>query len=302
MNNNENNKINIEAINESALDILSQGNFYAAQTLFRQNVKDNPCFITYNNLGVFYAFEGLTKPDNSVRIATKLGLRYLKKADTCQKSHLTLSAFGQIWFKAKDYQGAANYFKQACELKPDYYSMYNCGASYYMYGAYDKAAIWFKKSLNICGKADYADVLTSYLFSLLYSNKDEFCAVYQKILNIADEYIAWEKFTIAYFANDLKTAESQITPMFRQFRIASQDMAMVFDCLLKLGKGFEAEEYLKQAEEYFEGLDYNTQPEIRRMKKAFFQDGYRARLITEYKYNIAHLGQCCYYGCKRHNN
>jgi tetratricopeptide (TPR) repeat protein len=293
---------NIELINGAALDILRQGKFYEAQTLFRQNVKYNPCFITYNNLGVFYAFEGLSKPDNSGRIATKLGMRYLKKAEAYQKSHLTSSAFGQICFKAKDYEGAVKHFEQACALKPDFYSTYNCGASYYMKGAYDTAAVWFKRALGICNSSNYTEALRSYIFSLLYSNKEEFLAVSHKMLEIDDEWMIREEFIFAYFANDLQSAESQIQPMLRQFCLDAQDMALVFDCLFKLGKETEAEDYLKQKVEYLEGFDYNTRPEISRMRKAFSQADYRAKLIAEYKHGIPCLGQCCYYGCKRHNN
>ena len=296
-----NNKTNIESINEAALDILSQGKFYEAQTLFRQNAKNSPCFITLNNLGVFYAFEGLSKPDNSGHVATKLGMRYLKKAEAYQKSHLTSSAFGQICFKAKDYKGAAKHFEQACELKPDFYAIYNCGASYYMKGAYDKAVVWLKKALSICDNSNYVEALTSYIFSLLYGDKKEFLAVSHKMLEVDDEDIAWEKFVVAYFANDLPAAESQIQPMLRQFSVGAQDMALVFDCLFKLGKETEAEEYLKQKVEYLEGFDYNTRPEISKMRKAFSQADYRAKLVAEYKHGIACLGQCCYYGCKLHN-
>lgn len=265
-------------------------------------MKDSPCFITYNNLGVFYAFEGLFKPNNSGRIATKLGLGYLKKAEASQISCLTLSAFGQICFKAKDYKGAAKYFEQACELKPDYYSIYNCGTSYYMAGAYDKATVWFQRALSICDDSDCVEAITANIFSLLYSDKEEFFAAAHKMFEVEDENIEWEKFVVAYFANDLLVAESLIEPMLKKFNVTLQDMAIVFDCLLRLGKEAKADECLKQKVESLGGYDYNTQPEIRRMRKAFFQADFRAELIAKYKYDISHHYQCCYYGCKMHNN
>ena len=293
--------LHVESVNEAALEALSQNEVYQAQTLFRQNAKKNPCFMTFNNLGVFHVFEGLVKSDNSVHGATKLGVGYLKKAEAYQKSNLTLSAFGSVCFDAKDYKEASEYFKQACELNPDYASIYNCGVSYYMQGEYGEAVQWFQKALGICDGDDYSETFIPYAFSLLYSNRKEFLAAFHKMLKVKDESMEWEKFIFAYFADDLLMTESQIEPMLKHFSIDLHDMAIVFDCLLKLGKGEKAAEYLKKKVEALEESDYNMRPEINRMKKALFQADYRAKLISEYRHKIPLIKQCCYYGCKQHN-
>lgn len=291
----------MKSVNEAALEALSQNEVYQAQTLFRQNAKKNPCFITFNNLGVFHVFQGLVTADNSVHRATKLGVGYLKKAETYQKSNLTLSALGSVCFGAKDYEEASEYFRQAYELKSDYASIYNCGASYYMQGEYGEAVQWFQKALAICDGDDYSETSIPYVFSLLYSNRKEFFVAFHKMFIVKDESMEWEKFIFAYFADDLLMAESQIEPMLKHFSIDLHDMAIVFDCLLKLGKGEKAAEYLKQKVEALEESDYNMRPEINRMKKALFQADYRTKLISEYRYKIPLIKQCCYYGCKQHN-
>lgn len=293
--------LHMESFNEAALEALSQNEIYQAQTLFRQNAKKNPCFITFNNLGVFHVFEGLVKSDNSGRRATKLGVRYLKKAEAYQKSNLTLLALGSVCSDAKDYEEASEYFRQACELKPDYASIYNCGVSYYMQGEYGEAVQWFQKALDICNSDYYSEMFIPYTFSLLYSNKKEFLEAFHKMLKFKSESMEWETFIFAYFADELLMAESQIEYMLENFSLDIHDMAIVFDCLLKLGKEEKATEYLKQKLENLEESDYNMQPEINRMKKALFHAHYRAKLIADYRHKIPFIEQCCYYGCKQHN-
>ncbi|MEA4832995.1 MAG: hypothetical protein VB118_10340 [Oscillospiraceae bacterium] len=287
--------------NYAALDAIDEHEVYQAQTLFRENAKRSPCFMTINNLGVFHIFEGLLKSDNSGHGATKLGISYLKKAENYQKSNLTLLAYGFANFETKQYGDAYERFKQACELKEDYNTVYNCGTSIYMTGSYHDAAIWFNKALSLCSSDDYYDTFISYLFSLLYSNKKEFLSTYKKLLTMNYENMEWEKFIFSYFADDLHLTENLIEPVLKNYCVGHIEMSIIFDCLYKFGKGEKSIEYLQKLVEYFEGFEYNTQPEISHIKRAFAQADYRIKLITEYRHSISIIKQCCYYGCKNHN-
>ncbi|HEX2937943.1 MAG TPA: hypothetical protein VHO66_03390, partial [Ruminiclostridium sp.] len=104
------NSKNIETINEIALELLGRGDFSAAQNNFRQNAKNNPCFITLNNLGVYYINEGMELSNGVIRNANKIGLKYLKAAELYEKSHINLMAIGQVYFNKKDYNTSSNYF------------------------------------------------------------------------------------------------------------------------------------------------------------------------------------------------
>lgn len=290
-----------EIINESALEALGQNEFYQAQTLFRQNAKQNPCFATFNNLGVFYIFEGLFKPDNSCRSAKKSGVYYLKKAEKLQKSNLTLLALGYVLFEDEDYEEASMNFKQASELKFDYESVYNLALSLYRQGIYKDAVEWFEKALAICDNSNRIETYMAYTFSLLKIDREKCSKELNNLLENDTAYIELEKFTLAYLCNDLQAAERQIKPMLEHFSIDIEEMAMVFECLFRLNKGDEAAEYLKNKVEQLKESSYNFQSKIKRLKKVFVQEEYRKEIISSYRYIAPLFKQCCYYGCKQHN-
>lgn len=292
---------NIELINEAALEELNQNKIYRAQTLFRQNVKENSCFITLNNLGVFHVFEGLLKPDNSRRGATKLGISYLKKAAIYQKSELTLRTLGKVYFEAREYKEAGESFRLACELKPDYASLYNLAVSRYKQRMYEDSTTWFKKSLDLCEASGYADTYIAYAFSLLHCDQQQCLGALHKLLKYDISHLEMDLFILAYLCNDLLEAEKQIKSMFDHWSVDIPIMAMIFDCLFKLGKDGEAKEYLKYKIESLEGYDYNIKVEINQTKKAFSSSDYRKKLIDHYHYEMPLIQQCCYYGCKQHN-
>jgi len=67
--------------------------YYAAQQLFRKNVRRNPCFLTLHNLGHFYVQEGIvSEGDAWIRYAERLGIKYCLRAAAIEKSVLNLYA------------------------------------------------------------------------------------------------------------------------------------------------------------------------------------------------------------------
>lgn len=292
---------NPEAVNQEALEALGMNELYQAQTLFRINAQRAPCLMTFNNLGVFHVFEGLLKPDNSGRAAKKLGLHYLEKAELYQVSYLTLLAFGHVCFEDADYGEASEYFGRACELKLDYATAYNLGISLYRNGLDHEASVWLERALGICDAADYNDTYAAYAFSLFGVNPPRCRAALDSMLNFRCEGIEVETFVLAYLCNYVRVAEQKIRPMLKHYCLSIQDMVLVLDCLLELGKKAEAEEYLKQEVDVLEESDYNSITEIRHLTKAFKNADYRKEFVDSYRLIRPLIKQCCYYGCKKHN-
>jgi len=291
----------INAVNEAALVALRQNDFYRAQTLFRENVKENTCHASLNNLGVFYVYEGLFKSDNSCRKANSLGVSYLKKAEVDRKSCLTLRALGNAFFEVADYKKASDSFRHACELKHDYASMYNLALSLYRQNRFDDALIWFEKALNDCETPDRAETYTAYMFSLLQVDKDKCREKLSRFLEGGTEHMEVDKFILAYLCDDLQAAEGQIKPMIEHYWASLEEMAMVFDCLIKLNKREAAAIHLKLKIEMLLESDYNMRSEIMNLKKAFSDDEYRNEIISSFRFVQPLVVQCCYYGCKQHN-
>ena len=292
----------VESINQLALEEMNVRAFYRAQVLFRENATKNPCFITLNNLGVFYAYEGINKPDCSRRSAEKLGIRYLKKAETYQRSHLTYSALGDIYFKNRDYEEAGMSFRQACELVSDYKTLYNYAISLYELRAYKEAMNWFEKALHNCDISNFAEMYASYLYTLLHSDRDLCCEKLPCLLKDDTNMMESDKFIISYLCDELLTAESLIKPMLKRFHLGGDTIAMIFSCLFRLHKDAEAAELLKLVTRKLEGYEYNVKLEIKQINKIYSDVSYRNKMIASFRYAGSLLPQCFYYGCHLHNN
>jgi tetratricopeptide (TPR) repeat protein len=225
----------------------------------------------------------------------------LKKAEKYQKSNLTLIALGNVSFEVKDYEEASKNFRQACELKSDYATVYNLALSLFRQGMYKDALAWFEKALNICDNSDHAETYAAYAFSLLQIDKRKCREELNTLIEDDTANMEIDKFTLAYLCNDLQAAERQIKSMLEHFSIDLEQMSMVFDCLFRLNKRDEATEYLERKIEELEESDYNVKPEIRRLKKVFSQDEYRKEIISSLQFVRPLIKQCCYYGCKQHN-
>lgn len=293
---------NIETINKAALDALCQDDFYQAQTLFRKNAKINPSHVSFNNLGVFYVFEGIQTQNNKYREAKKLGVSYLKKAIALQPLKLSYLALGHVCIDAKDYNSASRNFTEANAFESDNTSLHNLALSYYKGGMYKEALFWFEKALHGCSKSDYFETFASYLFSLLQVDKKRCREEMDVLFDNDTNDIAIERFTLAYLCGDMQLAEHQIEKMLKYFDVGLEVTAMVFDCLISQEKADEAERHLKCKIQFLEetGDNYFKQ-EIERYKKLFLCEAYRKEIIASFRYTVPLIAQCCYYGCTIHN-
>lgn len=288
-------------LNQIALRALEQNKIYQAQSLFRENAKKNPGYLTFNNLGVFYVFEGLfNQNDLIIRRGVRLGINYLKKAQVYKKTFFTFLALGHAFFKIEDYDGAIESFEQAYMLRSDYESAYNLANSFYRKGVYKEAVKWFKRSVSLCNSSEYAMTYSAFLFSLLMVNKDK---CHEKIINLLEDktsYFEYDKFIIAYLCGDMEMAEKQIKPMFEKFDLGIDVIAMAIDCLFILNKHEQAKKYLEYE---LENCEYYTQFEIKKIKKVFSHEDYRKKIISSFVHIIPVVDiQCCYFGCKLHSN
>nr|WP_319489345.1 hypothetical protein [uncultured Caproiciproducens sp.] len=295
----------VETINDIALQMISIRNFSAAQYNFRQNAKKNPSFLTFNNLGVYYITEGIELPNGKVHSARKLGLKYLKRAEAYSQSQLNLMAIGDVYFNEKSYDVASDYFRRACKFNDYYISLNNLGASLYMLGKYEEASTNFQNALSHCNCSDYSDIYpakstiySSYAFSVVHYNKEESLDILHRMLKSDISHIEVDEFVLAYLCNDLLLAKKLCQRMFDSWHVDASVMAMVFDCLFMLKEGNEAEKYLNYQLKHLAGYDYNTKPEIYRLKKSFSQHDYRKEEIANFQYSPPLIKGCHYVGSK----
>jgi tetratricopeptide (TPR) repeat protein len=294
-------------INTQALSLLSEGKFFEAQTLFRRNVKNYPSLMTFNNMGVFYMEEGLNKSDDTCRSAGSLSMLYLKKALKFQKSKLTYCALGRLCFtmnnysrKENDYQGALEYYNRASEMGADYTTLFNYGVVLYALCKFLEASEYFCKALRLCDNVDLDEIFLAYSVALIYAASPKMRTVCHEAVDRNIEI--WDKFMITYLCGNLDLSQDYAEEMFGVYSPNSSEMAILFDCLFKLGKLQEAEKYLELKITSLQNLNCNTEREIQKIRKSFSIPEYRSEVVAEYKYTLSLLGQCCYFGCKLHNN
>lgn len=294
---------NALALNEEALDALGKGEFLRAQEIFRRNARLNPSLLTFNNLGVFYATEGIEQTNGKTRSAKKLGLKYLKKAESQSQSGLNVMAIGDWYYVSEDYESALDYYKRAYDLNASCANSNNLGAALYRLGRYDEAVSFFGRAVDKCGAESRSTVTLSYAFLLVYDGDKKRAHEVLTGLTSTPELIDPDVLALAFLCGDCLLAENIIQPLLDTFYVDSPVMAMIVDCLLSLGQESNAIEYLDRQIDLVQGFDYNTKPEISRLNKLlmFSDSNYRETVISEYRYVPQLIKQCYYIGCKIHN-
>lgn len=290
-----------EEINQLALEALDKGDFYSAQHWFRNNVKNNPGVISFNNLGVFYMNEGLQLRNGRVRSADKLSLRYLMSAEKYSISYLNLMAIGNWNFISQNYVEASNYFRRACNITDSYVSYNNLGVSLYLQYQNDESILCLEKALRLCDNTDeIGEIYLTYIFSLLRKDKKQALDILHQMIKFNIKHMEMDLFIVAFLCGDLQLASTIISPMFMFWQIDIPVIAMVFECLFQLGQNDTAKQYMEYQINCLEGYDYSTKKEIDSVKKAFYQKEYRKKAISDFHYIPLLIQPCYYIGCKLH--
>lgn len=288
------------SINDAALEALSQCEFYKAQILMRENARINPSGITLNNLGVFYASEGIFNSSGFYCRANKLGVKYLKKALDHGSPYLSFLALGHTYFKQGDFDTAICNFKIAYKSNPDIATIYNLAMSFYRAKEYEDALLCFSKALHICNRYEYLEVYTGYLFTLLEVDRNKCRKEISTLSQHDSREVYSDSFILSYLCGDLKLAKLQIRRMLKHWRLDPTVVAMVFECLTSFGKANEARNFLNDVIENYEDMDYNVKPEILKLKKISSQNAYRLKIISSFQWIRPLAPQHCYYGNEKY--
>ena len=242
--------------------------------------------------------------NGKVRSARKLGLKYLKMAERNAQSEHNLMGIGDTYFDLGDYKIASDYFRRACMIRNSYFNLNNFGLSLYMQNEYKDASKCFKKALDYCNDLDYADIypvksviLSAYAFSMLKFDIRKTRALSVKLIHSDVCHIDIDEFALAYLCGDYQLAYSFIKNLFDSWSLDISTMAMVFDCLFKLRKNYEAKEYLRLQIESLHGYVYDISKEINNVNKAFADSKYREKVISDFRYIPQILKQCYYVHC-----
>lgn len=260
---------------------LDKGNLFAAQQLFRNEVKTNPCHHTLNNLGVFYLYEGLMLSEYKRRNANFLGLCYLNKALKKQCTYQNCFGLGVGNFAINNFHEAEQHFKKAFQTKNSCSSLYNLGVTQISQGKYADASYTLNKCIKLFSENNEMETFAAYLYSLSFWNKD-LCVNYLR--NIDDSCVfssEMDLFAIAYLCDEYDLAADLCKVMFARWRVDFGVMAMVLNLFLKSGNRKAAESYLAMQVERLK--EFRQYSEMKRTYQLYNDEIYRQSIVSEYR-------------------
>ncbi|WP_308752940.1 tetratricopeptide repeat protein [uncultured Anaerotruncus sp.] len=292
----------LDEMNNLALEKLNQGDFFEAQACFRENTKEYPEALCFNNLGVFYTTEGLLLKSGKVRKSLALGIKYLERARRLGvSSPKNLLALGSAYYDQGELEKAKNYFLKAIELGEDAIAPYNLGVVQFLLRGYRVSTKYLEKSFeqSILDGKDMDESLV-YVYSLINYDVSKGRNALEKVLAAKIPHIELDTFVLAYLCQELTLAKSLVEDMFVSWAVPPVVMAMVFDCMFSLGLADEAKKYKVLQEKILGEYNYNARREICEIRKIYMDKDYRDGLIKSYKFQPLLKRGCYYIGCKLH--
>ena len=273
---------------------LDEANMYQAQCLLQKAVRNYPCAESFNNLGVFYAFEGRYDRNENRHNAPFRAERLLKRASGNSFLPSAELARGYLYFTRKRYKKAVCCYQKAYYENRDFSTAYNVALTYYRMRNDHQAVIWATKALEKGTEAEQLEATILKLFSSQDLKAPECQRDIERVMNIDDTFLLEDKFVLTYLRGDMKAAQGQIALLLDKCCLEAPVMAMVFDCLLSQNLVCDANSALERRIEELHDHDYNVNSEIHRLQKAFSRESYRKRLIASYRYDHPTIPQNCY--------
>lgn len=295
----------VKEYNEKAFQALRDLDFLTAQTLFRNNRKENPGFVSSQNLGAFYLHNGMDLSNGKTRSAIKDGIRLFQEALQYKSdAAISYAALGAAYadlafFRHGEYADAEKAYRKAISLEENWKRWYSLGAIRNEFGDYEEAASCFQKALSLCD-GDQEDKTNTYMcsaFCIVQYDKDEAYKLLCKILSFPfPEYNVMNLFILAYYCKKYALALEILEVMLKTTRwaLGLSAFKMVMVCCFKTENEIKAKEYLDYWIEYKKQFDYNVVPEIRAAKKAYLDNEYRNQFIHEHREHFS-IGKEDYY-------
>ena len=280
--------------NLKALQFLEKGKFAISQDLFKRNAARYPSYITYNNLGRYFAEFGNERKDGRVVNASKLAFRYLKKSlelkpNILANRNLAYFSYELYLYKNESLNDAEMYQSEVLKYRYNYEDVYNYSVILYELEQYDRG-------FNVLEKVA-CNLPESRLLYLLYLLKlgklsQNTVNIYEKLISSLDLY---EQQFFYYNCKDYARVVS-ITESFltSHFYIDDNSLALYIDSLLVL---FGMSEIKRQKDKICEKTAIDGKVFIE-----FVNNGYKRNSVIErYELKVIMQSICGFYGCHIHN-
>lgn len=284
----------MNSIIHQAIVELNQANMYQAQKLFQKCLRYYPCAKSFNNMGVFYVFEGRITRNEKKYNASLAGKYLLEKALKISPLESSELALGYSYFTKKRYRGAARCYEKAYLMNPEFITAYNIALSYFKLQEYRKAEAWAKKAGLKCNKLEKQEALILELFSSLHLTPKRNRAALNMLLDITDSFLFEEKFVLTFLIWGENEAKKQIDLLLKNCWVDITVMAMIFEVLFDHNEDFKAKSILNKRLEELDDSNYDFGSEIKQLERIFLSKKYRKKMIASYQFSRTAIVQQCY--------
>ena len=152
---------------------IAEGKLYKAQKLLQKAALQDPCGVSYQNLGVFYAKEGLQLRSGRGRRADHLARHWLEKAMQINDTKGIRWALGYLALGQEQSLAALAQFQSAYRLFPeDWTSAYHCAVCCCRLHRDAEMLQWSRKMQPLADEEWREESLEMYAFALYLSDGD----------------------------------------------------------------------------------------------------------------------------------
>lgn len=299
-----------KAINQKALECLSNQDLEGAQYFFFKNAKENPSHQTFNNLGNFLIHEGLTYKNGRTRNAQKLGMNYLQRAASLEHSSVNFCAIAKAYDFAMQRATAANktdilnqIYHQlivAYSITPSPETKYNILRLQVLSNIYDKTIVEDIKSL-----------ITEFLCEesvRLYFETLQLYSLYDEGMHCISQYGTYltEDDLLLFYAKHRKYREGfrLCDTVCKEYSPNKYTSSAIIECCVNTNHFEVAHTYAQQIIEIERSISYPGKKDMwinQVFSNLDTSDENREQLIAEYMALPPFLDTCCYFGCSIHN-
>lgn len=285
--------------NIRALKSLDQGNFLAAQELFRQNAKEFPGYKTWNNLGMYYYTQGRELKSGKVYNADRLGIHFLTNALAEKETAFILTNLGIVYDEVAQYGDrddttALKYLSLAFEVQPDFCHEYNKAACLFHYEKYEESCSILMR-LNGVTNSDAKElshelkIKVSLLYSILYAKGKKYFKAYIRDMELEKELELFDCFVLTYSCGEYEHARYFLNKILEETSSCPY-AEMAADCCLRT-------DYKNRPEDLAVYLSCYAAESRYLLKKIIYNQEYRKKKIDGYIYHPRLYVPCGYYGC-----
>ena len=287
----------VKEYNEKAFQALRDLDFLTAQTLFRNNRKENPGFVSSQNLGAFYLHNGMDLSNGKTRSAIKDGIRLFQEALQYKSdAAISYAALGAAYadlafFRHGEYADAEKAYRKAISLEENWQRWYSLGAIRNEFGDYEEAASCFQKALSLCDgdQEDKTNTELIYIYCVSLYDKSRSIKLLQTFLSMGNPCFSITNmayiFLLAYQCRDYMNAILWLEKALPILHLDISQLAMAFDCYEKMEKSDKILWLFDLQMKKFDGFNqtYCIKNEVRKVKKIFLDSTYRNKIISVYK-------------------